>query len=501
MRYVELVSERPLLWGLFLVYMVGTSFLAWLGHKKTTGMASFAVGNGDMAPWVVGVTLAASLASTATFVINPGFVYVHGLSALMHLGVAASAGVVCALLVLSPGFRRVGEKTGAITLPHWVGERYGSPGMRIFFSFASMLSFTFVVLIVGGLALVMQATLGLSNTEAALLIIAFVFSYIFVGGAYAHAYTNTFQGLLMVVVAITIVGQGAHLLFEGDFVSRLSVIDPDLAGLSNPNSPLFDGVFSVWVAGFIIGFAVVCQPHVLTKALYVKSDSAVRRYLVVTIMVSLVFTGLLLVGLYAHLASLPKELLIDPVTGVFRQDRVMAVWITTQFSPSLTAVITVCLLAAGMSTLDGLLVALSSTVAFDLFLGLAPKEFLDSKTPEQRSHLGHRASQLVLLLMGVVAFIVVLNPPKLLGIFGQIGVYGVVAASVAPVLCGIAFSRPPTRPVFAASVIALAMHLGLYMADFHANPAVTATWGILASLAIAVPASLMNRTEDAGISQ
>jgi sodium/pantothenate symporter len=482
MDIISLILERPLVWGLFLAYMVVTFVLAWIGHKKTNGLASFAIGNGDMHPVVVGITLAASIASTATFVINPGFVYVHGISALMHLGVAAGLGVILGLVVLSPGFRRVGAQTSALTLPQWVGSRFGSPAMSLYFSAITLLSFTFVVLIVGGLALVMQATLGMSTTAAAALVIAFVFSYIFVGGAYAHAYTNTLQGGLMVIVAFLLIYSGLPLLADGG-MARLAAEDPNLATAINPSSTLFGSTFSVWVAGFVIGFGLVCQPHILTKALYVKTDRDVRRYLAVTIAVSLAFTGLLLVGLYVRLAGL------EPT----RQDLTMAVWITHAFGPGTTAAVTVAILAAGMSTLDGLLVALSSTVANDLFLPLAPRRITEGRSPEQLSALGVRVSQGVLVLMGIAAFVVVLDPPKLLGIFGQIGAYGIVAAAAMPTTVGVLLRNIPTGPVFAGAVLGPALHLILWFAGASANPAVTATWGIFASIAVAAIGTLMMR--------
>lgn len=488
-QYLDIIAERPLIWGLFGAYMAVTAFLAWLGHKKTTGLDSFAIGSGRMHPAIVGITLAASIASTATFVINPGFVYVHGLSALLHFGVAAGLGVVGGLVLLSPGFRRIGADLKAITLPQWVGDRFKSPALRLFFAAANMLSFTFVVLIVGGLAIVMQTTLGLGTTEAAGLVIIFVFGYVFVGGATAHAYTNTVQGVIMVFVAIAIVGSGLHLL-GGDVgvLSALAATDPDLARAVNPSSPLFGSFFSVWVSGLVIGFAVVCQPHILTKALYVDSDRDVRRYLAVTICVSVIFSGLLLVGLYAHLIGMPAEAFTDPRTGLFRQDMVAGVYIAKTFGPTETAFITVALLAAGMSTLDGLLVALSSIAANDLFRPAA-RRWLSRRTPAQQDRLAHHAGQWVLVAMGVGAFVVVLDPPRLLGIFGQVGVYGIACASCAPVLCGVLFRKAPTRPIAVAAAAALLTHFGLWTFGNIANPAVTATWGVLVSLGIALPAT------------
>ena len=494
MHYLNLIAERPLIWGLFGFYMVVTSWLAWLGHKKTKGIESFAIGDGDMSPVVVGITLAASIASTATFVINPGFVYVHGVSALMHLGGAVSLGVIAGLLVMSVGFRKLGAKSGAVTLPQWIGARYGSKAMAVLFAVISLMSLSFVVLIVGGLSIVMQQTLGLSNVESLVLIITFVFGYVFIGGAYAHAYTNTLQGIVMVVIAAIIAGSGIHYLTSDYATSAatLRAIDPNLLATVNPSSPLFGSFFSVYVAGFIIGFALVCQPHIMTKALYVKDDGAVRRFLVVAIGVGLVFSSLLFVGLYARVADIPASAFIDPATGLFRQDLVMTGYITQTFSGPMIAVITVALMAAGMSTLDGILVALSSIAANDLFLNVAERRWLADATPAQRSKAAHRASQIILVGMGLAAFFIALHPPRLLGIFGQVGVYGIVAASAVPILFGILIPSLHRNVALLATLVGLGLHLALYFGGMSPNPGVTAAWAIIASVAVTVPSLVLS---------
>jgi SSS family solute:Na+ symporter/sodium/pantothenate symporter len=486
MRYLELMAERPLVWALFGLYMVATSWLAWLGHKKTGDIKSFAIGKGDMSPIVVGITLAASIASTATFVINPGFVYAHGISALLHIGVSVSLGVIVGLVAMSTGFRRVGAASGALTLPQWIGDRYKSKLLTVMFACISLLYLCFVVLIVGGLSIVMQQTLGLTNVESLILIITFVFGYVFIGGAYAHAYTNTLQGIIMVVIAAIIVGSGLH-FFSGGIsgpLDQLAAVDPNLAAPINPASSLFNSFFSVYVSGFVIGFAIVCQPHIMTKALFVKDARAVRRYLAVTIVVSMVFSAMLLVGLYAHLSGIPADQLV-------RQDAVVMTYVTHTFSPTMVAVITVALMAAGMSTLDGILVALSSIAANDLFLNIADKNLLRDATAAEKSRAAHRASQLILILLGVAAFVIAVDPPKLLGIFGQVGVYGIVAASAAPILFGILIPALQRNAALAAAVTGLGIHFGLYFAEYSANPGVTAAWGVIASMAVAGLAGLV----------
>jgi len=481
MHYIELIKNQPMVWGLFIFYLVGTSYLAWLGHKKTTDIKNFAIGDGNMNPLIVGLTLAASIASTATFVINPGLVYAFGVSAFLHYGLAVGLGVATALVLLSVGFRRVGAQSGALTLPQWIGQRYDSKALTTFFAMASLLSLTFVVLILGGVSIVMQKVLGLGNTEALVIVTVFVFGYIFVGGTYAHAYTNTMQAAIMIVVAIIIVGSGLHAFSDGvgPFLDRIRAVNPDLAMATNASNAFFDSAFKVYVAGFVVGFAVVCQPHILSKALYVKDDQAVRRYLGVTIAVTVIFTGLLLVGLFVRAGDFPQDL---------KYDSVMAVYIADTFSGPLLAFISVALVAAGMSTLDGILVALSSIAANDLFLGLTEDTLLKGKSEEQKAVLAHHASQVILVVMGAVAFGIALHPPALLGFFGQLGVYGLVAASTAPVLFGVLITdegrQVPKSWMFFASATAMVLHFVLYgWADIK-NPAVTATYGIFASITI-----------------
>ena len=158
-----------LAWTLFSIYLLGTAWLGWLGHKKTDGFSSFAIGKGDLSPLQVGVTLAAATASAATFIINPGFVYVDGLAAFMHLGLSVYLGFVTMLVILSFRFRKMGEDMKALTIPDWIGKRYGSTGFSLYFAIINLLSFAFIVLLVGGISIVMQKLLGVGKDARELL--------------------------------------------------------------------------------------------------------------------------------------------------------------------------------------------------------------------------------------------------------------------------------------------------------------------------------------------
>lgn len=476
------MDRNVIAWCAFGAYVIFTTGLALWGMKKTTSFASFALGNRDLGPVMVGITLAAAIASTATFVINPGFVYVHGVSALMHLGLAASAGAITALVLLSKGFRQQGEKTAALTLPQWIGARYQHGGMRTYFALLNLvLAISFVVLIVKGSALVMQHTLGLGYVASVLLIVGFVFSYILLGGTYAHVYTNAFQGALMVIVAILIVGSGLYLFADGvgPFFERVSAQGDHLLSPVNPDSVLFGSVWDVFVCGFVVGAGLMCQPHILMKSLYLKSEKDVTRYLVVAVVVGLIFALVLLAGLYARVRF----------PGIESQDTVMPIYLTRAFGPITGVLISVALLAAGMSTLDGLLVSASTIAANDLFLSALGDRWLKKRTSADRQSFALEASRWILVAIGVLSALLALDPPELVGLFAQVGVYGVVAASLAPVALGIFVKDLDSRDVFAAALLGPAVHFVHYFVSVYGfgrfvNPASTATEGVLASVAL-----------------
>lgn len=129
------MDSFPWAWAFFSVYLVFTAVLAWRGGQKTGGTDSFAIGDGQMSPWVAGTTLGACLASSSMFVIMPGFVYADGLSALIGFSLPLIAGLAFGLLVLGPRFQDIGATAGALTIPHWLGARYRSDTLRRTYSF------------------------------------------------------------------------------------------------------------------------------------------------------------------------------------------------------------------------------------------------------------------------------------------------------------------------------------------------------------------------------
>lgn len=464
-------------YGLMFSYLAAVFWLSWVGMRRTRDIQGFSIGNKDMNPYVIGMTLAASIASTSTFVINPGFVYAHGLSAYIHYGVAAPLGILTAFAVLTRGFLRLGENHQAATIPEWIYHRYQHRGFSLFFTVINLLSVTFVVLILVGCSMLMASLFPISDKTALVLILLFVFSYVMMGGTYAHAYTNTLQGLMMLVIVIFLFAEGFR-HFDGDMGAALRGIGTDYGSLFNPGSDLYFDFFSVFASGFIITFALMLQPHILTKVLYLRSDRDIKKFILTTVLVGTCFTLMLVVGFYARLAGVQVSSQDAVVNDYLLQEFAGPVW--GDYALSL---IMITLLAAGMSTLDGILVSLSAMVVKDVVIPFTGK-----------ADRGLFWSRVVLVLIGVAGAVLAWNPPPLIGLFAQKGVYGLAAASLVPILFGVLIPRPiPLWIVATAAVMGLLLHLYFNLVQGIANPAVSSSYAIVMSALFASIALFLSR--------
>lgn len=473
---------RETLWswifvGLYVTLVVGLTVRA----RRVASMESYSVGSRQVSPVAVGFSLAASLTSAATFVINPGLLYLYGVSGVIGYAVAAPLGIFLGLVVFSKSFRRIGDRTKVLTVPQWIGDRFGDRRLAVWFGLLSLLQVSFLVLIVVGLTVVLRPALGLPTWLALGLVVGFPFTYILLGGAGLHVRTNTMQAAIMIVVAVLFLGSGLD-LFEGGlgaFRERLTAVGPHYAELTNPDSLLFRDLFEVVVANFVVGVAIIMQPHVISKSLYLRDERDVNRYLVTAILASTLFFAVLVTGVFARLTLGGEPLAPDVV---------MATYMVTEFSPFLRAVVVVGLLAAGFSTLEGILVALSSILPNDVLRHVMRGGRRDDPAWKARSLVYARWFLVALAPVTIaLSWRQIVAPSLSVAIFAQNGVYGLFAATFVPILLGIFTEHTGRGWILAASVTALVVHFGMYyggITPYHNNPAVPATFAIAASLAV-----------------
>ncbi len=490
-------------WVLLAVYALVVVTLVVRGSRRTRSMRDYALGSVAFSPVFVGLSLAASMTSAATFIINPGLIGLFGVSGVVCLALVLPVVCLGSLVVLTKGFRRYGTTSQATTMAQWIGTRYGSPGFSLFFAALSLLLVTFVVLICVGLTKVLAWTLGVDQVWVLVGVVVFVFGTMTFGGANSMVYTNTIQALLMIVVAVLLLGSGYEHFSAGigGLLDELAAIDENLATATNPASFLFRDWFEIGVCTVVVGVAIVCQPHIITKSLLLKSDRDVNRFLLVAVVVEILFFSVVVVGLYARLEFPTLQLGGVPL----RPDDLMAAYVVREFPVYAGVVVILGLLSAGISTLEGLIQSLSTTLTSDILRPVFGRFF--PREQGARARFEVRLNRGVIAALAVAALVLsydqLVDPSVSVAIFAQYGVYAYFAAAFVPTILGIFGRDVPRAAPVAASLAALLVHFSVYygrltpyMQTPVRNPGVAAALAIVASVVVGLVLVAVLRTRE-----
>ena len=487
---MELASQQLVnaAWVLILVYAGVILFFVIRGAKKTKNIDDYALGSLLFSPYAVGLSLAASITSAATFIINPGFVALYGISGVLSMAIALPFAALISLIVLTKGFRRHGTTVKALTMAQWMETMYKNKKYGIFFGFLSLLLITFIVLICVGLTKVLSSALNLPELYVLIGIVVFVFGYMMFGGANSMVYTNTVQAVLMLIVAGILLTSGYEHFSNGvsGFLDKLADIDPLLVSTTNETSFLFRDYFEIFIAQFIVGIAIICQPHILTKSLLLKREEDVNKYLFAGISAQLLFFFVVFTGLYIRITFPDLSFAGTPIP----MDGLVSAYVVREFPVIIGLIVVMGLISAGLSTLESLIQSISTTITKDII------DPLFGSALGMNEHTGRfiAINKLVIAVLGVVTVFIswdqLVNPKLSVGIFAQNGVYAYFSAAFMPILMGMFMKNVPLAAPVVSSVTAIVVHFTVYYGQLSVpftqadgeNPGVAAAVAIICSV-------------------
>lgn len=477
-------------WILLVFYAAFILFFVIRGALKIKNISDYAVGNINFSPFSVGLSLAASMTSAATFIINPGFIAYYGISAVISFAFVLPIAALLSLVFLTKKFRTHGQSVKALTLAQWMGTKYNSKEYAFFFAVLAVLLLTFIVLIAVGITKVLANALNLPELNVLFVFVVFVFGYMMFGGANSMVYTNTIQAIIMIVVAIILLTSGFDKLSGGvtAFFNDLYKIDPNLTKLYNNKSFLFRDFYEIFISQAIIGIAIVCQPHIITKSLLLKNNSDVNKYLISGVIIQMLFFLVVITGLFARLTFPDLTFNGKPIS----LDSVISTYVVVKFPVFVTLILILGLISAGISTLEGLIQSVSTTITQDLI-----KPIWD-KLKIKINFNNIIVNRIVIVTMAIVTIILsyqqLINPKLSVGIFAQNGVYAYFSAAFVPILFGMFFKNVNKIAVIAGSFTAIIVHFTMYYGKIKIpfsvatgeNPGVAASAAIVVSLIVSI---------------
>lgn len=456
---------------LFLVFYIGLMLLfGYLGERRVGGADDFAVARRGYGPFVLALAFASTAASGATFLGLPGLTYSYGVSNIW-LSFLYPIGIYLGVLICQRTVGRFGNAAGARSIPEYLGERYQSEALRISAAvFSLILLFYLAGQLVAGLVM-FEIILGVPKGWAMMITTAVLLGYVTLGGAHADILTDGVQGLLMVILAVAIVimfllGVGAGGL--GSLLDNLRAQDPNLLKLFNPQVAITASVWSMF-ALVVAHIPLGLLPHIGNKLWALKDERSRDRFLIMAFVFGLVLPGVTLGG------AMARAVLGDELLGGGANTALPALFIEL-FPTWLAALLGVGILAAVMSTADGLVISTSQVFANDIYRrSIAPRlHRRHSEAALDRNVLRISRSVTVLTLIGSAALAwTVLDMNVVLLVWTGVG--GFIAALAGPLVLGSLWNgitRPGALAGFwTGAIMFVLIHAGIISGSWLAGSA------------------------------
>ena len=429
-------------WIFMVVYISGMLVIGVIGQRRVKHADDFATARGSYGPIFLAFAFAATTASGATFLGGPGLGYQWGFASQWG-NFLYPIGVYFGVLISMRLIATTGNKFGSRSIPEFLGDRYQSEGIRVMVSIFSLVLFFYLAgQLVSGLVM-FEIFLGLSPFWALLITTTVLLFYVVLGGAHADILTDGVQGFMMLILAIVVIvlvltGSGVDGGLSG-LIDRLETQNSNLVQPLNPESALTHSWWSI-IAVLFAHIPLGLLPHLGNKLWALKGVGDQRTFIKLAFLFGLTLGMMGLGGLLAR-GLLGDALLLE---GANPNQALPLVFIEL-FPTWLAALVGVGILAAIMSTADGLVVSSSQIVANDLYRrSIAPrlkKPPSEDRLDQQVLTISRVTTVVVLVItMGMAWTLMETN----IALIVWIGTGGMMAAFAGPLVVG-ALWRGVTR--------------------------------------------------------
>ena len=434
------------------IYILAILIVAWQTgkHKHKAGkfMEEYFIGSRSMGGLVLAMTLISSYVGASSFIGGPGVAYNLGLS-WVFLACIQVPTAFFTLGILGKKLAIISRKINGVTITDYLRARYESNLVIVLASLMMLIFFigTIVAQFVGG-ARLFESVTGLSYNFGLILFTAVVIIYTTFGGFRAVTITDAIQGIVMLLATgllffiILEKGNGMENIMQTLLKTNPNLLTPDSNGaVSKPF------ILSFWM---LVGVGVLGLPVTEVRCMGFKDSKAMHRAMIIgTSIVGILMLGMHLVGVMGAA--------VEP--GVEVGDKIIPILAIKNMHPILAGVFIAGPLAAIMSSVDSLLIMSSAAIVKDLYINYIDKNPSESKIK--------KLSFATSLLLGIIVFVLALNPPKLLVWINLFALAGQEAAFFCPILFGLYWKRANATGAAVSMIFSVVFYLYTVIMNMH----------------------------------
>ncbi|TES84914.1 MAG: sodium:solute symporter family protein [Dehalococcoidia bacterium] len=386
----EAVSTTFWVWFGIGLYMAAGLGIALMARRQLgAGVSDFFLANRKLGGFISALSYSATTYSAFMMIGLVGLTYFTGVGAL-GFELTYLCGMFMMVFFL-PRFWLVGKKYGYISPMELLSDRYQNRGVG---ATAAILALVFLVpygaVQLMGVGLLMNGISGGAIPVVAGIIIAVVcaIAWSSIAGLRSVAWTDAFQAIIMIVVSAAVLGVVINALGGfGSFFDKLESAVPGLLTVPTAggswNLNMFIGLALPWL------FFLISNPQVSQRLFIPKSVTAMKQMLGGFLIFGFIYT------LISVLWGFGATLLVP---GLENADLATPNLLALPIIPmGLAIVVMIGITAAAISTIDSILLTLSSVWARDIHKGLINRKV------SEKGEL--RVGQWVIPIMAIIAFL------------------------------------------------------------------------------------------------
>ena len=329
--------------------------------KGQTSLADYFVGNRSLGAFVAFFTYVATFHSSFAFIGAAGQMYSSGIKFFATF----TSCVVSPLMIYIIGRPTwyLGQKYNYMTQGELVGDYYESKALRYLVAIVSLI---FLVpylqsqIAAGGIIFETISEGRVSYLLGCVILYAVIIGYILLGGFKAVAWTDTIQGILMIVM-IWIAG-GVVLVRTSGTMSWNTLMQT--MATQFPEKVLIPVEYwPTYMTSFISLFGISIYPPSFQRFFAVKNPKTLKWLSVTTPIYLIFFYVPIMIISFSGVVYMP---------GLEKADQVVPMMLTQYASPILVGLVMAGALAATMSSTDSQLHSASSIFTVDLYKGMKP---------------------------------------------------------------------------------------------------------------------------------
>ncbi|MDO5747678.1 MAG: sodium/proline symporter PutP [Actinomycetaceae bacterium] len=359
-----------------IIYFVAMIIIGIYGYMRTSNLDDYMLGGRSLPPAVAALSAGAADMSGWLLMGLPGTLYLVGVVEIW-IAVGLTLGAWLNWKIVAPRLRVYTAVSGnSITVPSYFSHRLKDPSnfIRVIAGIIILIFFTFYVssgMVAGGTFF--ESTFGMNYHVGMVLVAGIVILYTLIGGFLAVSWTDTVQGIMMLLALVMVPIFGLYAIGGwSEMTSTLNAIDPNLLSLTGGDTSLKN--FVNVLNGFVWGLGYFGMPHIIVRFMAIRTphEATNARRIGIGWMVLSVF-GAVFTALVGRVAT-HKGLIEDLTAGNGLQEAVFLKMGQHLFSPIIAGFMLAAILAAIMSTISSQLIVTSSALVEDVYRAFTVKD-------------------------------------------------------------------------------------------------------------------------------